>query len=156
MTKNKPKKEELILSTTTAIRHILNMPREVMEKHYRGLLNLMIWYRTEAGGKYNQIYESVGVKKMRDNDKYDKKLVQLEHVFTRKGLVDRLLKNPKNTEPILEDAIGCNITRDEHRLLHKRLKTDKDVDGWKRYRKAHIKVWNTETCKWKIDASNFI
>ena len=148
--KKEKDKKDTILSASKAIQYVREMPDDVLKKQRKGLLNIMIWHLTEAGGKYNQRYISEGVKQMDDNGKRIIKGIRLEHVHTRKGLIDSLLNRKEIVKQVLENAIGCLVTKEEHGML-----PHKDCEGWDRYRKAHIRVWNTDTNEWKIDKNHF-
>ena len=53
---------------------------------------------------------------------------------------------PRKIDDILKTAIGCTVTVKEHQRLSRF-----DVEyGWRRYRKAGIKVVDTKTDKRKI------
>lgn len=172
MTKDRLKKgrekKAVIDSVTTAIRHILNMPddgNKIIVHHKKLLLGQMIWMFTEADGlttegkrtnyKYKLTYISEGTKKRRDKSGEDSKNyikgLRHEHVHMKNELIKKLLAKPKNVDAILKKAIGCVVTKKEHDSL-----THKDCDGWKRYKKAKIRVWNTRTNKWKIDTKDYI
>jgi len=151
MTK-KYQKEEIILSTTNAIRYILKIPNsEVLEKHKKDLLDEMIWKLTEAGGKHNQRYISEGVDLKRKSGDWSIKGLRLEHVYTRKSIISELLACPSDMNSILEKAIGCVVTAEEHDKLPHR-----DYFGWDRYKQAKIRVWDTQLNQWKIDKKDFL
>ena len=172
MTNDRLKKEQknkaVIDSVTTAIRHILDIPddgNKIIIHHKKLLLSQMIWMFTEADGlmtegkrtnyKYKLTYISEDTKKKRDrlgedSKKYIKDL-RHEHVYTQSGLIKKLLAKPKDVDEILENAIGCVVTKDEHKKLH----VDKEVDGWDRYIKAKIRVWDNRKKAWKLDHKNF-
>ena len=155
MTKNPKKEQEIVLSTTNAIRYILEMPDDVRLKDKKSLLNIMIWVLTEAGGKYKTRYISDGVKQMDDKGKRVIKALRHEHVYTRKSLILRLIDSPKNMDTILKDAIACLVTTEEDALLHKVDHSEKGLNGWLRYSKANIKVWDTKGDV-EIDTKDFV
>jgi hypothetical protein len=113
----------------------------------------MIWVITEADGltaekrtgyKKKITYISEGVKKRRDKGDQSIKGLIHEHVYIRKGIVLKLLNGKgRNIEKILKNAIGCVVTNKEHKKLHEII----GCDGWERYKKANIKVYNSKTDK---------
>jgi len=157
MTKTVKEKErdKTILSATNIIRYILNI-KNIELKHKKRILNEMIWSITEADGltaekrtgyKKKITYISKEVKEKRDKGDQSIKGLIHDHVYQRKILVQKLLDNPRNTKSILKKAIACIVTDKEHHRLHK---VDKNIDGWKRYQKAKIQVFNTKNGRWKF------
>jgi hypothetical protein len=165
MTENLLKREDTykaeISSATNAIRHILNM-HDVLLSHKKRMISEMIWKITEGDGlnpaekitgllyKKNITYISESVKKRRDVGNYDISDLRHEHVYMRKGLVDRLLSNPMGISNVLKNTIGCVVTEKEHDSL-----PHKGLDGWDRYKKAKIRIWNTRTKTWELDYKDF-
>jgi hypothetical protein len=144
--------KEETASARSAIKQILQMT-DIKERHRRKMLDLMIWMITEANGidselkignKWKVKYITEKVKERRDEGDFSIKGLTHEHVYTKKNLVDGLLKSPKNAEGILTNAIGCITTEEEHKRL-----PHKGFDGWYRYKKAKIRVWNTRENRWK-------
>ena len=66
------------------------------------------------------------------------KLLRHEHVHTRQSLRRRLLKCNESIASVVDDTVGCVVTVEEHRKLKDTLQ------GWKRYRDAHIEVFDRE------------
>jgi hypothetical protein len=100
----------------------------------------LLWKLTEAeGGKYGTRFKSSGAAGCED-----KKKLRHDHVFQRKRMVAALMKAaPDEVDKILETAVGCIVTVEEHDLLSS--KFDKKCDGWERYRRAGIIVIDTQT-----------
>ncbi len=72
----------------------------------------------------------------------DKAKLRHEHVFQRsKMIADLEQAAPHEVDKILESAIGCTVTVEEHTRLSE---IDKEY-GWERYRKAGIVVIDTQT-----------
>jgi hypothetical protein len=57
-----------------------------------------------------------------------------------------MLAEPKRAKEILARAIGCVVTKEEHRRLG-------PGEGWKRYQAAEIKVYDRLEMKW-VEFSN--
>ncbi len=78
-----------------------------------------------------------------------------EHVWTRKSVVEELSNNATDTKAIgkiLNRAIACTITRDEDNALRvsdNKFKHNKRHNGWTRYKKAGIDVYDVVTGKKK-------
>lgn len=154
------KKEEqvkVISSAINVIKYALKLKDDVLLEHKKRILTSMIWVITEADGltaekrtgyKKKITYISGGVKTKRDKGDESIKGLIHEHVYKRKNLVQDLINNPKNVDLIVQKAIGCVVTNKEHDRLHK-IK-DKECDGWERYKKSGIKVFNTKNNKWFI------
>lgn len=112
---------------------------DVLEKHIRDLLDTALWKYTEADGKYNTRYQSVGA--LNCNNKGQ---LRHEHVYPRAVLIDALIKRPEEIDEILPLAIGCTVTSDEHCRL---TPFDKTHEGWGRYLQAKVTVIDTHTGK---------
>ena len=147
MTHDPTKAEKIIISTTNAIKYILQFGDDVIKKHKKDLIDEMLWKLTEANGKYTQTFISEGAK-----EKYpryplgvDSKEIRLEHVCTRDSLIEELIANPQAIDNILKKAIACIVTKEEHSRLPHDTKT---CVGWERYEKAGIRVYNTKTSVW--------
>ena len=130
-------KQEIIDSATSAIRIILSMV-DVLEIHKKEMLSDMIWKISEANGKWNTQYYSVGTLKENDVSVYH------EHVVSRKELIARLLKNPDDYREILSEITACIVTKSEH----DRLEMQKEWSGWDRYKCAGVKVYDRKQRKW--------
>jgi hypothetical protein len=134
---------EVVASAKEAIAGIIQMGNGVLEEHKKILISRMIWKITEANGKYNTRYLSEKALKASKNDR------RHDHVWTRKQMVARILKNPNVLEREIKRATGCTVTKSEHDDL---TKYDKDYDGWDRYKEAGIRVWDQEKRVWISDA----
>jgi len=58
--------------------------------------------------------------------------------------LEKAYPDSQKVADILKKAVGCTVTRKEHKCLKK---FDTQCDGWNRYRKAQIKVINMATGK---------
>lgn len=101
--------------------------------HRRAMLNCAVWYCTEADGKWKTRYKSKKVWDLAKDEPDSLVLINHEHVFTRKNLVDEMLRNDEKLldelpelHRLLDTAIGCIVTECEHRELT-------DGYGWHRY-----------------------
>ncbi len=128
--------EQIYKSALNAIKPIL-ATKDVLEVHKKELLSVMIWKITERYGKLNAEYVSVAARKILNSDKTAQeklKLLAHDHVYTRKYLIQKLMSQPKNYRNILKEAVGCVVTREEH----KKLSLIKNAEGWERYRAARV------------------
>lgn len=153
----KEEQKKVISSAINVIKYILKSKKGIILEHKKRILTSMIWVITEADGltaekrtgyKKKITYISEGVKLKRDKGDESIKGLIHEHVYKRKNLVQELINNPQNINLIVKKAIGCVVTGEEHKKLHK-IK-DCDCDGWERYKKSDIKVFNTRDNKWFI------
>jgi hypothetical protein len=135
----KPRKTAptIIQSAITAIKGILQM--DILENHKRILIKDMVYRITSAHGKYTTIYRSEDAWKKRDCR------IEHEHVYTRQELVQEIMDHPKRVEDVLEKAIPCIVTEDEHKLLTRVSKGNPELKGWERYKKARIAVYDMRT-----------
>jgi len=132
-----PTEAEIIESAITAIEGILSLL--ILERHKRDLINGMLWKITEARGKYTTRFRSTGACDAPNGAK-----LQHEHVFTRKDLVDEILKHPERARAIASTAVGCTVTRAEHERLTRITREQPHLQGWQRYEAAGVTVVDTD------------
>ncbi len=109
--------------------------------HRKEFVRLALWKVTEAeGGKYNTRYRSKASCQPGGN-------LQHDHVWERAKMADELIANPKQMHEILDKAIGCVVTKDEHKLLTEVSVSEPDLQGWERYCAACIVVLDGVTGK---------
>ena len=123
------------LSAFDAVKAIL--PLDLYIPHKRELLKVCIWKITEANGKYKTRYRSIGA--LNENKSGN---LQHEHVVEMKSLIDRLLYEPAKYNDILNDAIACVVTKEEHGILTKVSREFDNLNGWGRYKKAGITAFD--------------
>lgn len=64
--------------------------------------------------------------------------IQRDHIYQKKHIVERLLKDPNyKSSTAVEKAQCCIVTKAEHEKLHR---IDPNVDGFDRYRVAKIEI----------------
>jgi hypothetical protein len=132
-----PEADDRIESATRALRAILAL--DLYPAHKRELLSVCIWKLSEAeSGKYRTRYRSIA------SIGADAKLLAHDHVFERRKLIAQLLADPACVDQVAAQAIGCTITRNEHRRLTTLGREYPDVGGWSRYKLAGIAVIDTE------------
>jgi hypothetical protein len=102
----------------------------------RKVIDSMLWNITGAFGKYNTRYISKEAMENHDIVKNH------EHVFRKKNMINNILAHPEELDSILENAVGCTVTIDEHKLLGEVDRSNKGIDGWERYKQAGISVYD--------------
>jgi hypothetical protein len=122
---------EIVESATVAIESCVHLP--ILERHKRDIISGLLWKITEANGKYTTRYRSNAA--MQEGAK-----LQHDHVFTRKDLTTRIIAEPERAREILQDAIACVVTVDEHKRLSR---LGDSIRGWDRYTAAGIEVVDT-------------
>jgi hypothetical protein len=123
-------------SALAACRFAVASP-DLMRGQRRHIIDGSIWLVTEEAPsrKYQTRYRSSGALVAHKDLRHD-------HVWTRKGAVDAILKDPDCIEKVLRQAIGCTVTKDEHARLNR---VAKNLDGWDRYLEARIDVMDMLT-----------
>jgi hypothetical protein len=124
---------EQIENSKTIIRAVLML--DIHEDMKRKVVDTMLWNITGAFGKFHTKYISEGAKLSKGDP------LRHEHVFTKKSLINRIMDKTEDLDKILLDAIGCVVTKYEHERLHNK---GKDEEGWKRYIKAEVGVWELD------------
>ena len=123
-----------INSAHTAVRAIL--PLDLYPSHKKELLSACIWKITEADGKLKTRYWSKGALSAQRKD------LRHEHVIERKELIARLLSD-EDVDSVLESAIACIVTKQEHITLTRSAKS-----GWDRYKDCEIGVYDSAADEW--------
>lgn len=143
----KSTRDQIIDSALNLGRSILDT--DALTEHKRDFLSVCIWKVTEADGKHNLRYWSEGVYTLVQKHSDIKAVlkqplpIQHEHVNPISCLVDKIMNNPACLEKVLrEEAIACLITKEEHDKL------DNSPDGFARYEKACIRVWDRDKQQW--------
>jgi hypothetical protein len=122
----------------TAMRALI--PLKLVPSHKRELLSICIWKITEAdGGKYGTRYKSEAALTA------PRSMVAHEHVYQRAKIVTALLKEPHRLEELAKRAVGCVVTREEHKRLTALGIARPELDGWARYEAAQIRVVDCQT-----------
>lgn len=134
--------EEELLSIKAFITVVMST-ESILFKHKKRFISKSLWNITNPISKYKYLrrYRSKGVLEGKD----ESIPLQHEHVFEKKQMVDRILKNPSSIEEELRKAVGCVVTKPEHDLLRKKAK---GLDGWKRYDCAGIKIFDMKKREW--------
>jgi hypothetical protein len=117
---------------------LAKLPGLLLE-HRRECLGIALWKYTEAEGvsKHKTRLRSEG-------SLADPSDLRHDLVFQRANMIDALLRaKPEDVDSIIQGAVGCTVTNDEHT----RLDRFKHLDGWERYRQAGIVVIDMETGK---------
>lgn len=101
------------------------------------VLKQLQWFISEVDHKYRTRFRSKQVFELAKNEPQSTVKINHEHVFTKKEITSKLLKDPIGLDTILDDVVGCVVTADEHKVL---TALGSDCSGWERYKKAGIEV----------------
>lgn len=117
---------------------------ELHMRHRKKMLKEVMWWISEADGKYSAQYRSKAVVDLARSEPTSTEKIQHEHVFPRAKVADELLQNSAELlksqdklDEILDRTVGCVVLASEHRQL------DDKAEGWKRY--AKVTVWDMST-----------
>jgi hypothetical protein len=115
--------------------------RDVTRKEVLSKYVLILLTHGTSNGKYGTRYRSAGAL-----DITDPALLEHEHVYPRKWLIEQMLAAPDAVEMILTTfALACTVTKDEHRLLAAAERANPGLDGWQRYHAAGVVVTDLAT-----------
>jgi hypothetical protein len=128
-----PDRELQISSAVSAIKALL--PLDLYARHKQELISLCLCKITEADGKWNTRYRTRAAM-----GKVSPSGLRHEHVYSRRALVERLLRSPQHLDRILRPVIGCVVTTQEHALLKVFSHKHPELVGWSRFEKAGITV----------------
>lgn len=134
-----PNAAKLRADALTLVRSIVNLEISVSLK--RRMLDSCLWTLTETEGtsKYRTKHMSQGALVRPVSELHH------EHVIPRKKLIEDMLREPARAVEIAETAVGCTVTRLEHKELTHHDRAHPELTGWDRYRAIGIVVINTET-----------
>jgi len=104
----------------------------------RALISVACWWVTEDNGKWGVRHRTSGALAIPVGGHSQ---LRHEHVVTRKSLVDLVLARPEDAAQILDTAIACTVTKDEHSRL---TRFDRTHVGWARYLAAGLTVIDME------------
>lgn len=123
-------------SARELIRAILHAPG-LLPAHRKELIGLALWKVTMADTFDSGLrYQSQGA-----YERPDAKL-QHEHVYRWERMAAALIAQPDRIDELLDQAVGCLVTVEEHRRLGQ---IGGDVGGWERYARAGIAVIDMAT-----------
>ncbi len=117
-------------SASHLIKLLLQEDPAILRVHRAEAMSVALWKYTEADGKHNTSYCSQQALAAPKAERIH------EHVFQRALMLNELLENPNDVDRILQQALGCLVTRQEHALLE----NYKHLYGWERYSRAGIVV----------------
>jgi hypothetical protein len=123
-----------------------------LRREVKNLMARLCWSVTEIDAsryKYDQRFISAGVKERMEQSGCvlrgaSTRGLRHEHVFQKKLLVADLMdaSNADEVVAILDRAVACVVTDEEHRSL------PDNLDGWQRYRAAGLAVWDRAEGRW--------
>lgn len=130
---------EVIKSAKNLARLILSSD-ELILPHKKRILSEVLWFLSEADGKYGTRFRSKEVVRLATDEPLSTVRIQHEHVYPRASVSAQLLDNiefyKNNTdelELLLDETVGCIVTEEEHSSLLK-------GSGWQRY--ANVPVYD--------------
>jgi hypothetical protein len=133
-----PKGEAVIASAKQLARLVLQ-DASLMPRHRNEVLSLVQWFVSEADGKHMTKYRSRRVVELAMHEPTSREKINHEHVFTREAMTQQLLAKPDQVGELLDEVIGCIVTKTEHDSMKG------DGSGWKRYKNADIEVLDMST-----------
>ena len=130
--------EEIIASAKKLARLILQN-EELHLRHRKAMIKNILWWISEAHGKYSTRYRSKAVVALALSEPNSAEKVQHEHVFPRARIADQMLRekdellgDSERLDRLLSSTVGCVVLASEHRQL------DNHAEGWQRYTKVPV------------------
>jgi hypothetical protein len=137
MKKRRPTESDILESAITLVEATLRL--DILDAHKRDVINGMLWKITEARGKYTTRFRSARACNINGTEK-----LQHEHVFPRKVLIAAIMAEPARARELLQSAVACVVTVEEHRRLNEATRKDPQLRGWGRYSAAGITIIDTD------------
>jgi len=129
----KPSEQDVLESAIILVEATLAL--SILDAHKRGVINGMLWSITEARGKCTTRFRSTAALAAPKGTK-----LQHEHVIPRKELIDAIMKEPSRARELLNTAVACTVTVEEHQRLSEITRKQPSLTGWQRYAAAGILV----------------
>lgn len=133
------KNSDDIITSAKKMAVLVLQSEELHMKHRKKILKELLWWISEADGKYTTRYRSKAVVDLATKNPDSSEKIQHEHVFPRAKVADDLLNrrsellvDKNELERILDGTVGCVVLASEHRQL------DNKAEGWKRYAKITV------------------
>ena len=130
---------EEIIASAKKLAVLVLQNEELHLRHRRAMIKNILWWISEAHGKYTTQYRSKAVVALALSDPTSTEKVQHEHVFPRAKVADQMLKEkdallraPAKLDQLLSSTVGCVVLASEHRQL------DNHAEGWRRYAKVPV------------------
>ena len=127
-----------IVASAKKLARLILENNELLPPHRKKILKEVLWLISEADGKYRTRYRSAEVVRLACEVRDCEVPIQHEHVYPRASVADRmlrerdeLLRDPEKLEVLLDQTIGCVVTRAEHAKL-------KSGEGWARYKDVRV------------------
>jgi hypothetical protein len=127
-----------IVTVLAAIR-----PLEIHPATKREMLDRALWLVAELSGDFAPRHRSDGVLRTLGVK------IQRDHVFPRSNLIADILNGQEPLQQIVERAVCCLVTEDEHRRLSL---APPEAVGWDRYRIAEVEVRDMSTYRYVDEA----
>lgn len=130
-------------SAVALVKYLLaNKNPEILDDHRSELLRRVLLFKITEAESYHKHETRFQSQEALNCDRSKTKL-RHDHVYQRSKMVVELENaSPDQIDSILERAVGCTVTEEEHSHLSK---FDKEYDGWARYQEAGIVVRDTKT-----------
>lgn len=125
---------DAIVNSAKQLAKIILAETGILTEHRKLMLSRIQWIISEADGKYRTRYRSSAVVELATNSPESQVKINHDHVFTRKEITQRVLLEPLRCDEILNDVVGCILTKEEHTKLSEK------HSGWERYRFAKIAI----------------
>lgn len=122
--------DQQITDSKTVIKSVLNL--DIHTEMKKRVIRLMIWNITGADPTTFFISEKA------DRDRTLK--TNREHVYKIKMLIEDIINNKADLECLLQQAVICTVTEEEHKNLNNIDRSSPELNGWPRYQKANIKI----------------
>jgi hypothetical protein len=133
-----PDADRIVGSARALVKLLLTPDNHIDIRHRREAIKLALWNVTEdEAGKYTTRFRSLASMQRGAVLRHD-------HVHERAKMADALIAEPDRADAILDQAIGCTVTVEEHLKLT-RIGNRTGLDGWARYRAAEITVIDPAT-----------
>lgn len=123
-----------VIKSAKNLAKLIIMSDDLILQHKKKILSEILWFLTEADGKYGTRFRSKKVVDLAATNQKSKVKIQHEHVYPRKTVSLKILdnlnfyrENHAALELLLDETVGCIVTKDEHDSLLK------NEIGWARY-----------------------
>lgn len=118
------------------------LPLNVDKRIKKNVINLMIWHISGSDATEKSRYITEKAKNCPDSETITAQVNPLGN------LAVKILENPLSFDTIMQSVISCTVSKDELKELSRIDKENPGLQGWQRFKKAQITIYDTEKCEY--------
>lgn len=118
------------------------LPLNVDKRIKKNVINLMIWHISGSDAAEKNRYITEKAKNSPESETISAQVNPLGN------LAVKILENPLSFDTIMQSVISCTVSKEELKELGRIDKEFPGTEGWQRFKKAGIMIYDTETMEY--------